>query len=228
MKVCKSLSDLSVSVEYCLNHLHHIAIAHLRIPDNVRYTIAAKLQEGVQIERILNDIRNNVDGELGREHLINKQDIRNIEHQFQVDGIAKHADDSQSVDLWIKEMQRGEYDPVLLYKAQGVEEVYVGQNCKDIFQKEDFAIALQTQFQKDMLQRFGNDSVCLDSTHCTNHYSFPLTTVMVVDEFGEGIPVAYMISNREDEHILRVFFEQLKRCVDCIEPQFFMTDDAPQ
>lgn len=87
MKVCRSLTDGSVSVEYCYNHLHDIAIAHLVIPDNVSYTIAAKLQEGIPIDRILDDIRNTVEGQLGREYLINKQDIRNIKAQFEVEGM---------------------------------------------------------------------------------------------------------------------------------------------
>ena len=51
---------------------------------------------------------------------------------------------------------------------------------------------------------------------------------MVVDEFGEGLPVGFMISNREDEPVLRLFFKEIKKRVDNIEPNFFMTDDAPQ
>ena len=43
----------------------------------------------------------------------------------------------------------------------------------------------------------------------------------VYNEFREEIPVAYTISNREDEHVLRQYFEELKKCVDIIEPQFF-------
>jgi hypothetical protein len=46
---------------------------------------------------------------------------------------------------------------------------------------------------------FGNGNiVCLDSTHGTNQYGFNLVTMMVVDDFGEGTPVAFMISSKED------------------------------
>jgi len=47
-----------------------------------------------------------------------------------------------------------------------------------------------------MLQRFGtysNSKICIDSTHCTNKYGLHLTTIVVVDEFGNGFPCAYCI-----------------------------------
>ena len=40
--------------------------------------------------------------------------------------------------------------------------------------------------------------ICIDSTHKTTGYDFLLITVMVVDEYGEGYPVAWCLSNRED------------------------------
>ena len=33
-------------------------------------------------------------------------------------------------------------------------------------------------------------------THGTNSYDFNVTTILVVDEFGEGYPTAWCISNR--------------------------------
>jgi len=45
-----------------------------------------------------------------------------------------------------------------------------------------------------MLKEFGPATICVDSTHGTNVYDFKLITILVIDEFGEGIPVAWMIS----------------------------------
>lgn len=118
------------------------------------------------------------------------------------------------------------YDPVLLYKVQGVKELTVG--ASDAFEEDDFALCIQTRFQCDMLKKFGNNAVCIDSTHCTNQYDFPLTTLMVIDEYGEGIPVAFMLSNRETGGVIASFFESIKSKVGIVEPQVFMTDDAPQ
>ena len=41
-----------------------------------------------------------------------------------------------------------------------------------------------------MAQKFASKGVCIDSTHGTTGYDFLLTTVMVTDECGEGLPVA--------------------------------------
>ena len=36
--------------------------------------------------------------------------------------------------------------------------------------------------------------VCVDGTHSTNGYNF---TLLTVDEYGEGFPVAWCTSNKE-------------------------------
>ena len=80
-------------------------------------------------------------------------------------------------------MKQSDSNPVLLYKVQGEND--------EIMSEEDFVLALQTPFQAHMLQNCGHDKIiCIDSTHGTNAYDFYLTTVLVVDEFGEGYPVA--------------------------------------
>lgn len=109
MKVTKCLPTGVISVEYCTNHTHTLEIAHLRIPEDTRVSIASKLQDGVNIDKVLDNICDNVSATLGREHLVNKQDIRNIQRQYNVDGIQKHTVDSQSVHAWVQELQCGEY-----------------------------------------------------------------------------------------------------------------------
>ena len=41
-----------------------------------------------------------------------------------------------------------------------------------------------------MMKKFCNDVICIDATHSTNICNFLLTTVMVIDSYGEGVPVA--------------------------------------
>ena len=50
----------------------------------------------------------------------------------------------------------------------------------------------------------------MDATHRTNAYDFLLITVLVVDEFGEGIPVAWAITNSEDNAHLVAFLTALR------------------
>jgi len=89
-----------------------------------------------------------------------------------------------------------EDSPVLLYKGQGVKP----SDDTPRLARSDFILCMQTITQRRFMLQFGcGNIVCLDSTHCTTQYDFVLVTVMVVDDFVDGNPVAFMISNREDE-----------------------------
>ena len=68
----------------------------------------------------------------------------------------------------------------------------------------------------------------MDATHSTNMYDFLLITVLVVDDFGEGIPVAWAVSDKEDNKSLRIFLKQLQVRTGPLKPKYFMSDDAQQ
>ena len=59
---------------------HDIRLAHLRMSTATRLKIAAKVQQGVSLERILDDVRDNIHSEVTREHLVVRQDVHNIKH----------------------------------------------------------------------------------------------------------------------------------------------------
>ena len=70
-----------VSVKYCSTHYNHdIRLAHLRMSTVTRLKIAAKVQQGVSLERILDDVRDNIHSEVTWEHLVVRQDVHNIKH----------------------------------------------------------------------------------------------------------------------------------------------------
>ena len=54
------------------------------------------------------------------------------------------------------------------------------------------------------------------------------STILVVDEYGEGFPVAWCLSNRTDEALLISYFQSIKVLVGNIIPKWFMSDDAEQ
>lgn len=86
---------------------------------------------------------------------------------------------------------------MLLYKAQGSETAMVGS--VDDVAKESFLLAEQTEFQRDAMRMFANEkAVCMDATNGTNVYDFLLITIMVIDNYGEGIPVGWAIIDKED------------------------------
>ena len=45
--------------------------------------------------------------------------------------------------------------------------------------------------------KFGEKIVCMDSTHGTTMYDFLLITVMVLDEYDDGVPIAWALGNRD-------------------------------
>ena len=225
IKAVENLTTKLVNVEYCFFHYgHKEELAHLRISEDLRKNIASKLQEGVSEKKILDGIRNNVHGDISREHLVTLQDIQNICRQYNIDGIQRHSSDHQSVKIWVEEMSSQIYNPVLLHKVQGEEPCIEMENLK----KEDMLLVIQTEFQKDMMVKFGNNIVCLDATHGTTMYDFLLITVVVVDEYGEGVPIAWALSNREDKSVLVQFLKSVKTRVGSLSPNIIMSDCAGQ
>jgi hypothetical protein len=81
----------------------------------------------------------------------------------------------------VEKLKYMKYNPVLLFKKQGMEQPKEMDNMSD----NDFLLCIQTEFQKDMLQKFGSKAICMDSTHGTNCYNFNLATIVVVDDYGE-------------------------------------------
>lgn len=65
--------------------------------------------------------------------------------------------------------------------------------------RETRIICPYNECNEPLLQKFGHDKICVDGTHGTNAYDIQLYTVVTVDEFGSGCPVAFCLSNRSDE-----------------------------
>ena len=123
MTVTEDTITKKVKVSYCSHHSNHEPeICHMKVPEDVKNIVAAKLAEGVSIDRILDDIRDNVTGSLEREHIMNRQDIHNIQYQLNLESVVKHQNDHTSVSAWVTEMKEMEYNPILIFKNQGEEQ----------------------------------------------------------------------------------------------------------
>lgn len=222
----KNIFQVIFFVNVCKTHYgHQCSLGKIRLSTTERDTIAGKLCQGVNVQHILDNIRDNFGDRLERVHLITRKDIANIERCYGLKGSRRHDDDATSVELWVNEMnQRGTESSVLVYKPQGK----VTDGNTNLL-ANDFVLTIQTPLQADMLKKFGPDKViCIDATHGTNGYDFSLITVIVVDEFGEGYPVAWCLSNRTDLTLLINFFQAMKKRVGNIVPKWVMTDDAEQ
>ena len=165
-------------------------------------------------------IRDSHAGPLTRDHLTTRLDLRNIKHQYNISCMQKDNYNANSVLLWVAEMERGEHNPVLVFKSQGEKSNYSG------IEMNDFLLGLQTEFQQEMFTKYARKLVCVDATHGTNSYGFQLIKVLVIDDYDEGIPVAWLISNKVSADVPRVFFKSIReRCGD-VTTEVFMSDDT--
>ena len=213
----------SVTVDVCYTHYgHEKELHHLRMPKGKRQEIAARLQEGVKAKRILDDVRESVHHEFHRHHLADRRDLANIERSFGLRHVQRHNNDQQSALAWVEEWrQLGEDNPVSFVRLQG-EEAPDGYDVST----QDFIIVVQSPLQRHMLQQFGGRGVCCDAIHGTNAYNFTLTTLLVIDEFGQGFPVGWCLANHEDFSTMCIFFRELQSSSGSIASGFVMSDMA--
>ena len=150
---------------------------------------------------------------VSRIHLLRTQDLRNICRDFNIHAGARLcANDADSVAAWV-ELQRADGDSCMVryVKFQGVHDETRSLSAND------FMLVIISEAQIAGVQNVYKPGceVAMDSTHGTNAYDFQLTTLMFVDEHGEGLPGAFCISNRTDESAMSVFLQVCKENFGC-------------
>lgn len=205
--VTKKRNDQSISVYMCKTHYgHQCSLGLTRLQASQKKEVVSKLAQGISAQHIIDQVRESVVDKFEKIHLITRKDIANIERAYGLSGNRRHSDDATSVMLWVNEMNSMKNpSPVLIFKQQGKMDV------SSSLQLNDFVLVIQTLLQGKMLTTFGQNIICIDSTHGTNGYDFSLTTVIIVDEFGEGYPVAWCLSNRTDLSAMLIFSKKLRK-----------------
>ena len=122
------------------------------------------------------------DETIKRRHLVTRQDCYNLSRKFNLSMRRRHDNDATSVDIYVQELGREAYNPVLLYKQQNTDV----QDYPTI-QTSTFLLAIQTKFQQELYKAFSSTILCLDSTHGTNEYGFKLITLLVADDYHNGV-----------------------------------------
>ena len=75
----------------------------------------------------------------------------------------RHKNDLTSVCAWVEELRSLPNNPVLLFKAQ----VEPQPDDMDNVGNDDLILGIQTQFQHDILRKYGHMCICMDATHGT-------------------------------------------------------------
>lgn len=213
-----------ITVLYCKTHVgHEPELGRSRLSEAEKTDIAAKIAMKIPFDKILDGVRDSINSsELERIHLITRKDLFNIEQQYSLKSEAvRHSNDCTSVESWIKEMEEAG-DVVCFYKPQGVL-----METHSHLQADDFILIMMNEAQREMLRRYGNNCVCLDSTHGLNNYGFELTTLLVLDDLAQGFPCAFMFSNRSDTCVVEIFLTVLRDALsEPLQPKVFMSDMA--
>lgn len=156
-----------------------------------------------------------------RDDYVTRKDLHNIMRDFKITySTRKHDDDLTSVALWVAEMNSEEESPVLFYKEQ-----HRVDSSDYKLEETDFNLIIMTRYMKTMILEFGTDKICIDGTHGTNGYDIQLFTLLIIDEFSNGCPVAFMFSNRQDEKVFQILYECVKTACGQITARVFMSDD---
>ncbi|XP_046988402.1 uncharacterized protein LOC124594095 [Schistocerca americana] len=224
---CPSNMQVTITEDKCClkffpKHMGHTQdVGRTFLHGNERAELAGRLSQGVPVGRVLQDVRSApIAASVERIHLLEKKDLHNIKRDFDI-GYAtkKHENDAVSVKLWVEEMKRQSDNPVLYFKQQ--------KQVDPNFQDEDFILIIMTDFQDEQLLKYGEDKICVDGSHGMTAYDFQLFTIVVVDRYGAGMPVAFCFSNRGDMCLLSFYFKCVRERVGTVKTNVFMSDDAP-
>lgn len=228
MTVTKSNTEINV-VFQSKHRGHDFDIRHLHLSKTERASIAAKLQEGVSLDAVLDSARQNLDGPLQRLNLLTRQDLYNIMR----DNVDNHkrlqTNNYVGAELWGEQMHTEKDNPVLFFKRQGQPDraEILDRPPDSRLEEKDFMLAIMTAPQEELFRRLGTNRVCVDGLHGTTGFDFQLVMVLCVDEFGAGFPVAYCITNRTDQKAMTTFFASIRSKAGQIPANVFMTDNAP-
>jgi hypothetical protein len=226
MKVIEDIATGHVVVDYCQTHnSHSMDLTHLPIPIETKHYIASKLRDGVAIEKLLDNVKEKLyNSTIGRNQLISRQDIQNIQRSLNIGTIRKHPNDLLSTLAWVESMKAMAYNSIIIFKQQGEEQSALMDNLS----KDDFLLGIQTEFQRDAMKQFASKVILMDATHCVTQYDFLLISVFVIDDHGSGLPVAWAISTREDTTILVQFLKSIHERTGDLNVNCFMSDCADQ
>jgi len=210
-----------ILVTFFKSHVgHEPDIGALGLTLTEKQFLASKMAQGVPKQVILDKILENFNPEKRMSYTTLK-DLHNIAQSFCLDKPIKlEATDSLSLDAYVQYYDGSAENPIILYQPQRMSPN--GQITND-----DFMLGYMDLEQQELFEMHGSDIVMIGSTHGSNPNDIKLTTVMVVDDNCEGLPVAFLFSVSETEDTFIHFFSAIKLRLPCLAPRSFMTSDLP-
>ncbi|GBO34242.1 hypothetical protein AVEN_241142-1 [Araneus ventricosus] len=142
---------MEINVRYQSVHVgHELEIGKLQLSKNERVDLAANVQLGIPMAKILDKKRENFSA-TSRLSLTTRKDLHNISRDFRVGGeTVQHQDDATTVAMLVKKLMNETSNPVLVYKA-------VGENSLDYptIHQEDVLLGLMNDASRKTLNYIG-------------------------------------------------------------------------
>lgn len=195
---CASLSRENVNVSFLL------------------FVVPGKLAQGEPIRKIVSDARKMKGSKLSRINLLQRRDVYNIKNK--VTYLEKEEDhDGKIIDNWIRGfglvgMSGG---PVVLYCPKG--------------KTNDYTLVLIHHIQKIIYSiAFDGSIVYIKIKNGKPNVDFNLITISVINENGDGYPIAFCLSHKTEYMTLYTFFKIVYQNFGPIKAQIFVSDNVSQ
>ena len=78
---------------------------------------------------------------------------------------------------------------------------------------DDYLIIIQSDFQNRSMIAWANKIIAINRTYNLSKHKYFSITILVLDDFNEGLSVALAICNREETTFLSIFFTEKKTSV---------------
>ncbi|KAJ8971715.1 hypothetical protein NQ317_006017 [Molorchus minor] len=212
------------SVRFISKHVGHTNdLSHVTLTADERQVIASKIISNVSFDNIINEIQTSATDDIKRIHLITRKDLHNIKQEYSVNSSSavKHSQNALGgfdIDTWINQLGQTT-DCVLYYKSQqdlDVEHIEL--------KSEDFILIIMNEGQCDILKRYASNCIYIDGISSSNGSNFDLITLMVFDDMLQVFPCAFLITNRMDEEVLKMFFRCIRQRTACLTSRIFLSD----
>lgn len=149
---------------------------------------------------------------------IQLRDILRTKKDIEAETVRLHPDDGESIRVWVEELCRQGF--LLGFKAKS-DPPPPGSGLES----DMFSLMVQTKWQQKKYAELGQHLVCIDGTHNTTVYeNMILTTLLVHDKWGHGIPVAWMLSSSGTEDTIYYFLWLVRIWNPGIDPWNIMSD----
>ena len=174
-----------LEVYFVAEHSHPIGGRNVRYT-SLSKTLKANLKASFAMGFTVSKIRELMIGaDRGlRDRNISDRDIRAIQLEVEKDYFCFDPIDELSVSGWIRKLD--DVNELLYHRNEGV---------------GTFELAFITTIGRHTISKC-HGLLCLDSTHKTTSYGYNLFTIVSQNEFGQGVPIAHLISSNGTETTL--------------------------